>query len=113
MYHAYEEARVQAQFEADRDGFDRGIDSSVMYSQPDDRRYYRVFLLPRRENRAGYELLCEVVSCSFVEKCQPGHGPVQTNHFDHCEDCRSRAYSGDACDEGSRILAKHPLSAIR
>lgn len=107
MYHTYEEARIYAQFEADSDGMDRGIETSPMYSYPDNREFYRVFLLPRRENRCGHELRCEVVMCSFIEKCQLGHGPARRSpmdHFDHCEECRSLAYDGETCPAGKKAM---------
>lgn len=65
---AYREARAKAQEAANQDGFDRGIEYL--------NREFRVFLLPKRENRYGYELRCEVVSCDYPAKCRPGHGPL-------------------------------------
>ena len=64
----YEEVRAEAQETANRTGYDRGLETSPYEG-------YRHFGLPRRENRYGHELRCEVVSCSDISRCQPGHGP--------------------------------------
>lgn len=64
----YREIRAAAQAAADADGHDRGIERL--------NGSFRSFLLPRRENRYGHELRCEVVSCSDLRRCVPGHGPI-------------------------------------
>jgi hypothetical protein len=58
-----------AQAEADADGYDRGLEYNTVM------RYYRYFMLPEKRNRFGYELRCEVVSCTDYDKIKPGHGP--------------------------------------
>lgn len=64
----YEVARRAAQAKADAIGFDYGI-------QPNDAsQEWWTFLLPRRENRFGFELRCEVVSPSGLANTWPGHG---------------------------------------
>jgi hypothetical protein len=65
---AYREAKSQAQSAADLDGFDRGLEVNELFKS------INMFMLPRRENRYGHELRCEVVSCSDIQKTQPGHG---------------------------------------
>ena len=65
----YAAAKLRAQRHANETGFDFGVEAN------DFERDYRVFMLPRRENRYGFELRCEVVSCSDLSKCQEGHGP--------------------------------------
>jgi hypothetical protein len=64
----YSEVRAKAQAEADADGFDRGLEKFY------DGYSYR--MLPEKRNRCGHELRCEVVMCSTLSKCQPGHGPM-------------------------------------
>lgn len=66
----YQTVRAQAQASANIDGFDRGIEANDLFKE------YTMFTLPRRENRYGFELRCEVVMCTNLSKCQPGHGPV-------------------------------------
>ena len=66
---AYREAREKAQAEANADGFDRGIERNDLFKS------FRVFMLPARLNRYGFEVRCEVVSSEDLRKCQPGHGP--------------------------------------
>ena len=68
-YAFYLGARALMQAAANADGFDRGIEAN------DVMRIWTTFMLPRRENRRGFELRCEVVSCEDLAKCQPGHGP--------------------------------------
>lgn len=65
----YRAARAEAQVAANADGFDRGLERNDLFKS------FRVFLLPRRENRYGFETRCEVVSCSDLSRCQKGHGP--------------------------------------
>ena len=52
---SYDEAFVQAVAQADRLNMDVGIERDALNGG------YRTFLLPRPENRYGYELRCEVV----------------------------------------------------
>jgi hypothetical protein len=65
----YQSVRAEAQKQANGTGFDYGI---VKGECPP---HYYMFMLPCRENRQGYELRCEVVSCEDLSKCKPGHGP--------------------------------------
>jgi hypothetical protein len=66
----YTLARQEAQRLADKTGFDYGVESLG--------GSYRFFRLPKRKFRQGYELRCEVVSCTDLLRCAPGHGPVVT-----------------------------------
>jgi hypothetical protein len=68
---AYTAARAEAQRDANTYGFDYGIEACELS------RRWRIFMLPRRENRQGFELRCEVVSCENLSKCQPGHGSAR------------------------------------
>lgn len=62
-------AKASAQQQANETGFDVGLERNDIF------KTFRTFLLPRRENRRGHELACEVVSCEDLAKCWPGHGP--------------------------------------
>jgi hypothetical protein len=62
----YSEARAEAQRKANEFGFDYGISKNAFG--------YSVFMLPKQGNRFGHELRCEVVSCEYPDKVQPGHG---------------------------------------
>jgi hypothetical protein len=64
----YEEAKAEAQRAADLLGFDYGIEKGLIGG-------HRVFMLPQKRNRRGFELRCEVVSAIELSKCRPGHGP--------------------------------------
>ena len=66
---AYPVARADAQRRADATGIDHGIEANDVFG------HWHVFMLPRRESRTGFELTCEVVMCSDLDRCQPGHGP--------------------------------------
>ncbi len=63
---AYDVVRAEAQAKANATGFDHGVEKDAFG--------YRSFMLPRRENRYGFELRCEAVSCDNLMKQQPGHG---------------------------------------
>jgi hypothetical protein len=65
----YRAARAQAQQRANELGFDHGLERNDLF------KTFHIFVLPRRENRFGHELRCEVVSPENLAKCQPGHGP--------------------------------------
>jgi len=65
----YTQRRAEAQARANKTGFDHGLEANELFKD------YIVFVLPRRENRYGHELRCEVVSCENMTTCQPGHGP--------------------------------------
>jgi hypothetical protein len=67
----YEQVKAEAQDLANLYGFDYGVEKCGFPERPE----YRYFMLPRRENRYGFELRCEVVSCTDLSKCRPGHGP--------------------------------------
>lgn len=64
----YEATRAEAQKASNEDGFDRGLVRSA--------NGWTSQRLPRRENRYGRDLECEVVWCFDLRKCQPGHGPL-------------------------------------
>jgi hypothetical protein len=64
----YAVVRAQAQAEANKDGYDRGLEYNELMN------YYRFFLLPGRRHRFGHESRCEVVSCEDYEKQAHGHG---------------------------------------
>jgi len=66
----YRAARAEAQKRANETGMDIGLERNDLFKS------FNTFLLPRRENRSGHELRCEVVSCENLEKCAPGHGPL-------------------------------------
>lgn len=66
----YAEARAEAQRRADESGFDVGVYAvHGGYSQ---------MLLPAKQHRYGWETQCEVVHCSDLSRCMPGHGPCAT-----------------------------------
>ena len=65
----YTTARAEAQAKANASGFDHGLSRNDVFKSFD------VFMLPRRENRYGRDLACEVVYPESLDKCQPGHGP--------------------------------------
>lgn len=71
----YEEARAHAQTLANQSGFDYGIEATCFPSKRKTPTGYRVFGLPAKRNRYGYELHCEVVMCENLSRCQKGHGP--------------------------------------
>jgi hypothetical protein len=89
----YQEAKAEAQRLANELGFDYGVEKCGFPGPPE----YRHFMLPRRENRYGFELRCEVVMCEDLAKCKPGHGPRLPEGYsirDHssrcgCEGCRA------------------------
>lgn len=66
---AYSIARSEAQAKANATGFDHGIEANDLFKS------WNVFMLPNRDNRRGHELMCEVVMCEDMSKCQMGHGP--------------------------------------
>jgi hypothetical protein len=80
---AYIACRAEAQIAANADGFDRGLEANDVF------KTFRHFMLPRRENRCGHELQCEVVSCENLERCQTGHGPARRERarVQRCGDC--------------------------
>jgi hypothetical protein len=65
----YDVVRAEAQEKANDTGFDYGIEQDPFFMS------FRSFMLPRKTNRCGHELRCEVVMCERLDKCQPGHGP--------------------------------------
>lgn len=67
---SYVAVRADAQRKANEMGHDFGIERNSLYGG------YRSFMLPRRENRTGHELRCEVVQPESMAKTQPGHGSV-------------------------------------
>lgn len=64
----YEEAKKKAQAAADEYGFDYGVEKLG--------DAYHTLMLPAVGYRFGHELHCEVVSCTILSKCRPGHGPM-------------------------------------
>jgi hypothetical protein len=70
-YKTHEEARAEAQRLSNQDGYDRGLRFNPIF------KTYYVFGLPQAQNRYGAsERDCEVVSCTDLAKCKPGHGPM-------------------------------------
>lgn len=65
----YSEARRDAQQKADETGYDHGVAKDAFGE-------YGVRMLSRWEHRFGSDLRCEVVSCSTLANCKPGHGPM-------------------------------------
>ena len=65
----YRDARARAQALANRLGADVGLEYNSLF------REYSIFGLPRKANRCGHELRCEVVYPENLDNCQPGHGP--------------------------------------
>lgn len=64
---AYIETRAKAQSQANETGFDHGLEANDLFKS------WNMFMLPRKENRRGHELRCEVV---YPERnWKPGHGP--------------------------------------
>lgn len=66
----YLRVRHEAQTAANQDGLDRGLEFSPLW------KYWSYFVLPQRKSRSGQELRCEVVCCEYLDRCQPGHGPL-------------------------------------
>lgn len=66
----YAAARAAAQANADASGLDYGFEWNPVFRQ------WSSFALPRRENRSGHELRCEVVSPAELGRCHAGHGPL-------------------------------------
>lgn len=66
----YNEVKKFAQSKADETGYDYGIEKLV--------NFYSVFMMSSIEFRAGREVRCEIVHCSKLENCAPGHGPNAT-----------------------------------
>jgi hypothetical protein len=65
----YREARAYAQSKANEMGMDMGLEGNDVF------KHWNVFgPLPKRENRSGHELRCEVVSPENIGSTQPGHG---------------------------------------
>ena len=67
----YDEAKREAQAKADASGFDHGVKvlaNGVAYC----------WTLPVHRFRFGAEDECEVVHCTDLSRCRPGHGPVTT-----------------------------------
>jgi hypothetical protein len=62
-------ARAEAQAKANATGFDHGLSRNDLFKS------FEISMLPRRENRCGRDLQCEVVSPETLDRCQPGHGP--------------------------------------
>lgn len=67
----YEEARTQAQARADETGYDQQLLQGGLSGE----WFFRG--LPAQHHRTGHELFAEVVMCSVLSRCQPGHGPLE------------------------------------
>ncbi len=75
----YAEIRAAAQARADATGQDQGIEVLPAYNRQTrkwDAKSYHTFGLPERGSRYGRDATCEVVSCSDLARCWPGHGPI-------------------------------------
>lgn len=68
----YVAARAEAQREADKFGYDYGIEANDLFKS------FHVFMLPSAQHRSGHELRCEVVHPMNPET--PGHGPEATRN---------------------------------
>ena len=66
----YTTAKREAQRMADATGLDVGVSWQELTQE------YRVSLLPGVNSRFGCERTCEVVHCTNLAKCRPGHGPL-------------------------------------
>lgn len=64
----YKDAREIAQKKANDSGMDFGLEFNSIF------KTYNSFMLPRKENRTGHELRCEVVSPENIDKTEKGHG---------------------------------------
>lgn len=64
----YARGKVWAQVMANNSGFDYGIEKNPIFGT------YSAFMLPRKINRSGHELRCEIVTCSDINRMQTGHG---------------------------------------
>jgi hypothetical protein len=69
MMRTYEDVKAEAQKLADATGFDVGLEANPYTG-------YSCFMLPQKTHRHGHELRCEVVHCTDLAKCRPGHGPL-------------------------------------
>jgi hypothetical protein len=88
----YREARAYAQSKANEMGMDMGLEGNDVF------KHWNVFgPLPKRENRSGHELRCEVVSPENIGSTQRGHG--------HAPNQRSRRFSRNS---GSTRLHAQP-----
>lgn len=65
----YVARRAEALSRANLTGFDHGLEANNMFKD------YSIMMLPRRENRRGYELRVEVVHPEDLARTRPGHGP--------------------------------------
>lgn len=81
---AYEVAKAAARKQANETGRDYGIEANDLFHT------WNVFLLPTKKHRTGHELRAEVVSCDFIDRCQPGYGPLGRSLT------RGRGLAGDA-----------------
>ena len=68
----YVAARAEAQREADKFGYDYGIEANDLFKS------FHVFMLPSAQHRSGHELRCEVVHPTNPDTTKPGHGPGAT-----------------------------------
>ena len=66
----YRAARAEAQQKANEFGYDFGVEANDVFKS------FMVMMLPRAENRSGYELRVEVVHPENLSTTQPGHGPM-------------------------------------
>lgn len=65
----YNVVRAWAQLQANTTGYDYGVSYNKLSHT------WNAFMLPRKQNRYGAELRCEVVMCEDLRKAAVGHGP--------------------------------------
>ncbi len=68
----YTAVRNWTQLQANATGFDYGMAKGLLGE-------WVCWMLPKRKNRFGRDLQCEVVSCEVLTHCRPGHGPEVSN----------------------------------
>lgn len=104
---AYLAARAEAQALANETGLDYGIEANDLFKQ------WRTFMLPRKENRAGHELRCEIVLSerpreSETHACN-GQLVESGRHSEdgmHCNKCKQMYTADGARFIGSRCGAQ-------
>lgn len=80
LFGDYESAKRAAVWRAETTGLDHGVE--LIGTRWDGNKasahlkHWVVYALPARRDRCDNELRCEVVSCSDLSRCHPGHGPL-------------------------------------
>lgn len=104
---AYLATRAEAQARANETGHDYGLEANDLF------RRWRVFMLPRKENRAGHELHCEVVLSERPRKSEAhacdGRLVENGRHSEdgmHCNKCKQAHAADGARFIGSRCGAQ-------